>query len=98
MNRAERIRRTRNIISSRKSKIKQRRGSNPYFLNYFEPIEDGYFENNSIMNYFGCAGCALKTKTRKGHASYRHKGAYGPAKRYSRHDKRQIERYLDLAE
>ena len=28
---------------------------------------------------------------RKGHASYRHKGAYGSADNYSKHDKQQVE-------
>ena len=39
----------------------------------------------------GMGGTAVKTNTRKGHASYRHKGAYGPADNYSRHDKQQVE-------
>ena len=39
----------------------------------------------------GRGGTAVKTNTRKGHASYRHKGAYGPADNYSRHDKQQVE-------
>ena len=39
----------------------------------------------------GRGGTAVKTNTRKGHASYRHKGAYGPADNYSKHDKQQVE-------
>lgn len=37
-------------------------------------------------------GVPRKTKTKRGQASYRHKGAYGPAMVYTRHDRREMER------
>ena len=40
------------------------------------------------------SGVSIKTNNRKGRASYRHKGAYGKANNYSRHDERQIESLL----
>lgn len=44
-----------------------------------------------MNGYCGNAGRAVKTNRRKGHTTYRHKGAYGPANNYSRHDKQQVE-------
>lgn len=38
-------------------------------------------------------GKPVKTKTRKRKASYRHSGGYGPAKRYSAHDQRELDRH-----
>lgn len=35
-------------------------------------------------------GVSVKTKTKKGHSSYRHKGGYGKSLNYSKHDKNQI--------
>ena len=90
MDRAERRRRTKEIINKRKEKIK--------YLSYLknaEEIEEGYLKNNNIMNKYGSAGTAIKTNTRKGHASYRHKGAYGKANNYSAHDQRQIDKEKD---
>jgi len=40
-------------------------------------------------------GVSKKTKTKNGQASYRHKGAYGPAKVYTRHDQREMDRILE---
>lgn len=40
--------------------------------------------------FLGHGGTNTKTNTRKGHASYRHKGAYGRAVQYKPHDKRQV--------
>lgn len=88
MNRAERRRRTREIIKKRKEKLK-------YIAPYSEKaqeIEEGYLKNNNEMNKYGSSGKAIKTNTRKGHASYRHKGAYGSANNYSAHDQKQIDR------
>jgi hypothetical protein len=87
MNRAERRRRTKEIINKRKEKIK--------YLSYSEEIEEGYLKNNNIMNKYGSGGTSTKTNTRKGHASYRHKGAYGKANNYSAHDQRQIDKEKD---
>lgn len=42
------------------------------------------------------SGVSVKTNTRKGKASYKHKGAYGSANNYSRHDERQIEKFKEL--
>lgn len=91
MNRAERRKRTFYIINKRKAKLKN-------WSNASEKIEDGYYENNSIMNEYGSAGKAIKTNTRKSHASYRHKGGYGSANKYKPHDQRQIDQELDQEE
>lgn len=40
--------------------------------------------------YYGYIGGTTKTKTKNAYASYRHKGGYGKAILYSRHDKVQI--------
>lgn len=44
---------------------------------------------------YGAVTCGkpVKTKTRKRKASYRHSGGYGPAKRYSAHDQRELDRH-----
>ena len=95
MYKAERIRRTKRIISKRKRKLMEKFGDSwrIMFKNNIKPYEyeDGYYENNDIMNKFGQSGVALKTKTKHGHATYRHKCAYGPAKRYSGHDQKQLD-------
>lgn len=51
--------------------------------------EDGYL----AKGHSGCLslGKNTKTNTRKGHASYRHKGAYGEANKYTKHDQQQID-------
>lgn len=54
-------------------------------------IKDGYLANNNEMNKYGQRGRAKKTKTKNGHASYRHKGAYGPAINRTIHDQRQVD-------
>ena len=101
MYKAERIRRTKRVINKRKRKLREkyhtrviRFGGVDYshIFNKPEPyeLEDGYYENNNIMNKYGQYGTALKTKTKHGHATYRHKCAYGPAKRYSKHDQTQL--------
>lgn len=53
--------------------------------------ESGRFANNNEMNRWGKRGTAKKTKAKHGHASYRHKGAYGKAVDYSPHDLRQVQ-------
>ena len=57
----------------------------------FAEIKDGYLDNNNEMNKYGKRGKAKKTKTKHGHASYRHKGAYGAAVDRTAHDQRQVD-------
>lgn len=52
--------------------------------------KDGYL-SKSHHGMLGMGGTAKKTNSRKGHASYRHKGTYGKADEYSPHDLKQIE-------
>jgi hypothetical protein len=52
--------------------------------------KDGYL-SKSHHGMLGMGGRARKTNTRKGHASYRHKGSYGKADEYSPHDQKQID-------
>lgn len=54
-------------------------------------IKDGYLDNNNEMNKYGQRGRAKKTKTKHGHASYRHNGAYGQAIDRTTHDQRQVD-------
>lgn len=103
MDRAERIRRTENIIKKRKQKLKDICG-NTYYNGSDErcksPLEDGVIcegqlRNNNEMNRFGQHGTAKKTKAKHGHASYRHKGDYGPAIDYAPKDQRQVDDMKD---
>ena len=59
-----------------------------------ECIDEPEFESGTLAKghngWLGNGGKAEKTNTRKGHASYRHKGAYGPGDNYKRHDKQQV--------
>lgn len=57
----------------------------------FANIKDGYLENNNEMNKYGQRGKAKKTKTKNSNATYRHKGAYGPAVKRTVHDQRQVD-------
>ena len=57
----------------------------------FAEIKDGYLDNNNEMNKYGQRGKASKTKTKHGHASYRHSGSYGPAVKRTMHDQRQVD-------
>lgn len=57
----------------------------------FAKIKDGYLDNNNEMNKYGQRGKAKKTKTKHGHASYRHGGAYGSAIKRNTHDQRQVD-------
>jgi hypothetical protein len=54
-------------------------------------IKDGYLDNNNEMNKYGQRGSAKKTKTKHGHASYRHSGAHGQAINRIAHDQRQVD-------
>ena len=78
-------------IERRKEIIRQNGSS----IRPFEPLNDPNFKEGTLAKghngYCGNAGKAVKTNRRKGHTSYRHKGAYGPANNYSRHDKQQVE-------
>ena len=56
-----------------------------------ENIKDGYLDNNNEMNKYGQRGKAKKTKTKNGHASYRHSGAHGAAIQRTAHDQRQVD-------
>ena len=47
--------------------------------------------NNNEVNAFVGAGVKTKTNTRKSSASYRHKGGYGKANKYTPHDQRQLD-------
>jgi thioredoxin-related protein len=84
----------------RKRKIKQRMNKAKHFIPAWvykdksaEEIFDipGYFSNNNEMNKYANGGCAKKTKSRKGHQTYRHKGTYGKAVNYSKHDQQQVD-------
>lgn len=57
----------------------------------FAEIKDGYLDNNNDMNKYGSGGRAKKTKSKHGHASYRHSGAYGKSIDRSMHDQRQVD-------
>ena len=57
----------------------------------FAEIKDGYLDNNNEMNKYGQRGKAKKTKTKNSHATYRCKGAYGPAVKRTTHDQRQVD-------
>ena len=64
-------------------------------VRYLKTLEDPDFKEGTLHKghngHLGMGGKAVKTNTRKGHSTYRHKGAYGPADNYSRHDKQQVE-------
>lgn len=57
----------------------------------FAEIKDGYLDNNNDMNKYSSGGRAKKTKSKHGHASYRHNGAYGKSINRSKHDQRQVD-------
>ena len=57
----------------------------------FAEIKDGYLDNNNDMNKYSNGGCAKKTKSKHGHASYRHSGAYGKSIDRNLHDQRQVD-------
>lgn len=79
---------------ARQRKIEHRR----HLLSYLDHAgrsagaEDGYFANSGEISKYITAGKSKKTKTKNGHASYRHKGTYGAAVDHSPRDKRQIDR------
>ena len=89
--------------ANRERKIKQRKKLvaatyKSSALDYSD-IKDGYFANNNTLNACMGAGKSKKTKAKHGHASYRHKGAYGKAIDRTAHDQRQIDSMdIDLEE
>ena len=91
-------------IKQRKQKIKDVRRF------YDGKYENGYIHGRKIQSavfgekegllskgYYGAICSGVKTKTKNACASYRHKGGYGKAVKYSGHDKRQIAR-MEIAE
>lgn len=102
MDRAERRRRTEVVIKKRKNLL-----SNISTCVFkpksiadcaLSPIErgdicEGQLRNNNEMNKYTNAGTAKKTKTKHGHASYRHKGAYGSAINYAPKEQRQVDEF-----
>ena len=94
--RGERRRITKNIIKKRKRKLLGILIPKDWISRGRDPFENGELyenelKNNNMMNAYG-GGCYRKTKTRKASATYRHHVAYGPAKRYTKHDRLQIEK------
>lgn len=86
-NRRRKIAQRKNLINS----INKSQASQGIDFCAQEGIKDGYLNNNNEMNRYGQRGRAKKTKTKNGHASYRHKGAYGPAINRTTHDQRQVD-------
>ena len=83
--RAERRRRTRNVIKQRIDKLS--------YLTDIDPVENGeihkgQLENNNEMNKY--AGCGTKPKTNTRKSCYH--GGYGKAVHYKPHDQRQIDK------
>ena len=86
----------------RNRKIKERRKaldniyqkwSRSFVREKLDNLEDGYFENNNIMNEFGKKYEKKKTKTKNSYHHYRHKGRFGcKAKEYKHHDLVEIAR------
>lgn len=79
-------------IEKRRRLIKNQKYSGAYLGRWIdEPEFKSGILSKGHNGLLGRGGTAVKTNTRKGHASYRHKGAYGLANNYSRHDKQQVE-------
>lgn len=80
-------------IKKRRRLIKDQKKYSGWYLG--ECIDELEFKSGILAKghngWLGRGGTAVKTNTRKGHASYRHKGAYGLADNYSKHDKQQVE-------
>ena len=102
----ERMERTRAYRrNARKRKIKQRKQKIKDVRRFYDVIyENGYIHGCKIQSavfgnkegllskgYYGAITSGVKSKTKNARASYRHKGGYGKAVVYSRHDKKQIE-------
>lgn len=104
MDRAERRRRTNVIIKKRKNLLSN---ISTYVFKpksiadcALSPIErgdicEGQLRNNNEMNKYSNAGVAKKTKTKNGHSSYRHSGAYGSTINYAPKEQRQVDEFED---
>ena len=77
--------------ANRRRKIAQRKRLLESINGNCQEIKDGYLDNNNEMNKYSHGGRSKKTKAKHGHASYRHKGAYGPAIKRNAHDQRQVD-------
>lgn len=78
-------------IKKRRRLIKNQKYDGTYYGKWIdEPEFKSGILSKGHNGWLGRAGTAEKTNTRKGHASYRHKGAYGPGDNYKRHDKQQV--------
>ena len=81
-------------ITVRQNKIQKRKKAIcNYGYSYRKKINialSGEKEGLFHKNHYGALGNGIKTKTKNAYASYRHKGGYGKACVYSRHDKLQI--------
>lgn len=83
--------RRRTDVAKAKQRKKRLMDINEFARDDIAKLPLNIFSNNNIANELGQGGTAIKTNTRKGHASHRHKGAYGKADNYNRHDQRQID-------
>ena len=85
-------------IAKRKKKIKERQKLVVQIArhgNVALPQNKHREKVDAAKHDYGAVTCGkpVKTKTRKRKASYRHSGGYGPAKRYSAHDQRELDRH-----
>lgn len=81
----------------RKDRAHKIRRRKELFLNEFYKfglrdvdLPEGKLANGHKVSERLTGGRSVKTNTRKSHSRYRHKGGYGPANKYSPHDKRQL--------
>ena len=81
-------------IAVRKRKIEKRKHDIKNFGTAFSRKINHALEGNKegflSRGHYRALGKTRKTKTKNAYASYRHKGGYGKACVYSRHDKIQI--------
>lgn len=92
-------------IRMRKKKIRERKNKIRNLCRFYSDEYENICSNKKIQRALSgetggllakhdygaiTGGVPVKTKTKKASATYRHKCGYGPAKRYSRHDKVQI--------
>lgn len=102
-----RSREYRRIVRKKKIKSRKRMISNlaPIYIAskdanlYMRKIHRAVYEDTGGLlakHDYGAitSGCPTKTKAKKQYQTHRHKGSYGKAKHYSRHDKVQIERMV----
>ena len=77
-------------IKQRKNKIIQLLYCRCHLTNKDEEIIYGGKIGYLNKCHYGLLPSTTKTKAKNGYQTYRHKGEYGKAIRYSRHDKKQI--------